>query len=679
MFECLRRAGSALLALPMPPVFCRVAGHRAWRAAGFWLVLTIAAALGLGGCSGSADGVSRPRGIVAEQGWWIDRSGRAELADVQQISEWTSFAGLTTFGFGPEPIWFKFRLEGLSEQAPPLWIMRVLPAYLDELTFHDPAAGRVLNAGRSVRPEGEMVSSINPSFPVPAMSQARDIYVRLNSFTTRLVLIDVLPYGEAAYLNRLQEWLFAALIALSAISVLWALTEWVVSRESVVGLFAIKQLIATAWGVVAAGFARILAGQQLPVGALTAAQSTLLPLTIAAGIAFVAALLNSYGPRRIWIRLLYGLVASFALLPVLQFFDLTREARMVANFCLPLVFLCLFLTLASVVHRRSDQHVPRPLLFFYLCAYSLLLSVPALINLGGLQGLLVAARSLPQPGASLTAVPISPWEVLAVYASLISLMLDGFVMRILLMRRAYAQKQAQRATELELQRSEEESKARRRVSEEQSRLFAMLAHEMKTPLATLRMWVHAGSAGRPAMERAISDMNLIIERCVHAGQLTEQGLQPIAQADDALAQTKAGIEASRDPGRFELCGPEGAAPILADTQMLSIVLGNLFDNAAKYSAPLSPIQVLVRAQARDRHPGWSWQISNVPGPAGMPEPARLFEKYYRSPGARHQSGSGLGLFLVRGLLDLMGGTIHFEARDGRAVFEVWLPATPEPR
>jgi signal transduction histidine kinase len=154
-------------------------------------------------------------------------------------------------------------------------------------------------------------------------------------------------------------------------------------------------------------------------------------------------------------------------------------------------------------------------------------------------------------------------------------------------------------------------------------------------------------------------------------------LQPIAQAGDALEQTKAGIEASRDPGRFELRGSDGAAPILADMQMLSIVLGNLFDNAAKYSAPLSPIQVLVRAQARDRHPGWSWQISNVPGPAGMPEPARLFEKYYRSPGARHQSGSGLGLFLVRGLLDLMGGTIHFDARNGRAVFDVWLPATPE--
>jgi signal transduction histidine kinase len=63
----------------------------------------------------------------------------------------------------------------------------------------------------------------------------------------------------------------------------------------------------------------------------------------------------------------------------------------------------------------------------------------------------------------------------------------------------------------------------------------------------------------------------------------------------------------------------------------------------------------------------------------MPDPGRLFEKYYRSAGARQQSGSGLGLFLVRGLLELMGGVIHFEEDDGRAVFEVWIPAEPTAR
>jgi signal transduction histidine kinase len=54
----------------------------------------------------------------------------------------------------------------------------------------------------------------------------------------------------------------------------------------------------------------------------------------------------------------------------------------------------------------------------------------------------------------------------------------------------------------------------------------------------------------------------------------------------------------------------------------------------------------------------------------------LFEKYYRSPHARRLSGSGLGLFLVKGLLDLMQGTIHYEAQDDHAVFSIWVPEKP---
>jgi signal transduction histidine kinase len=641
------------------------------------LVLALAAVIGLlGGCASGPGADRGPGSAVQAQGWWKDSSGRAELADVQQVTDWTPFSGLTTFGFGPEPVWFRLRIRagGVDGDAPKLRVLRVLPSFLDELTFHDPTTGRVLRAGRSIRPEAEMVSSINPSFPLPSTPQARDVYVRLESNTTRLVLMDVLPYAEAAYRNRLQEWLFAALIALSAVSALWAMTEWVSSRESVVGLFAVKQILATTWGLLAAGFARILIGHELPASTLTNAQTTLMPLAIASSIAFIAALLQGYGPPRAWIRLLGGLAAGFALLPLLQLFGLEREIRVIANVGLPVTFLCLFLTLASVVRWRKEQPLQLSPVFFYLCAYSLMLSVPALINLGSLDALSIPAEPGQGRGVGGSSGAISPWDILAVHASLVSLMLDGFMMRVLLMQRANAQKRAQRATELELQRSEEESKARRRLNEEQSRLFSMLAHELKTPLATLRLWAQAGPAGHPAMERAIADMNLIIERCVHTGQLAEQGLQPIAQDGDALAQTRAGVEAVRDPARVELTAPDCAAPIAVDMQMLSIVLVNLLDNAIKYSAPQSPVTVHLQGQSREGRAGWAWQISNLPGPAGLPDAGRLFEKYYRSPGARHQSGSGLGLFLVRGLLDLMEGTIQFEVREGRVVFEFWLPA-----
>jgi signal transduction histidine kinase len=85
---------------------------------------------------------------------------------------------------------------------------------------------------------------------------------------------------------------------------------------------------------------------------------------------------------------------------------------------------------------------------------------------------------------------------------------------------------------------------------------------------------------------------------------------------------------------------------------------------------------MLRATTEDDRAGWCWQVSNQVGKAGLPDAGRLFEKYYRSPQAQRVSGSGLGLFLVKGLLDLMQGRIGYEVRGQQVIFSVWLPLEP---
>ena len=114
--------------------------------------------------------------------------------------------------------------------------------------------------------------------------------------------------------------------------------------------------------------------------------------------------------------------------------------------------------------------------------------------------------------------------------------------------------------------------------------------------------------------------------------------------------------------------------------MLQIVLSNLLDNACKYGQPAERISLELTHWLLNERPGWRWRISNSISLVDAPEANRLFEKYYRSPQARRQSGSGLGLFLVKGLVDLMEGTITYELKDERVTFEIWLPSqAPWPR
>jgi signal transduction histidine kinase len=69
-------------------------------------------------------------------------------------------------------------------------------------------------------------------------------------------------------------------------------------------------------------------------------------------------------------------------------------------------------------------------------------------------------------------------------------------------------------------------------------------------------------------------------------------------------------------------------------------------------------------------------ISNVVGAAGRPDSAELFKKYYRSPKARQQSGSGLGLFLSYRMATRFGAVIRFREAVENVVFELYVPLKP---
>ena len=65
------------------------------------------------------------------------------------------------------------------------------------------------------------------------------------------------------------------------------------------------------------------------------------------------------------------------------------------------------------------------------------------------------------------------------------------------------------------------------------------------------------------------------------------------------------------------------------------------------------------------------------GEAGLPDAERLFDKYYRSAGAQRQSGSGLGLFLVRSLLELLHGAAIYRPDGDQVCFAILLPTEAE--
>ncbi len=233
----------------------------------------------------------------------------------------------------------------------------------------------------------------------------------------------------------------------------------------------------------------------------------------------------------------------------------------------------------------------------------------------------------------------------------------------------------------------------RRVEEMRADFIANASHELRTPLAALLGFIETlqgtakddtaarakfltimqGQATR--MARLIDDLLSLsrIELNVHLQPNTPVDLAPIVrQVVDGL-QTLA-----RDRGvEIKVAAPPNSLMVLGDRDELIRALENLVENALKYGAAGKRLDItLARGQPRGGPPEARIAVRDY-GPGIAPEHLpRLTERFYRVDVAdsRAQGGTGLGLALVKHVLNRHGGRLTIESTLGQgATFTMHLP------
>jgi signal transduction histidine kinase len=224
---------------------------------------------------------------------------------------------------------------------------------------------------------------------------------------------------------------------------------------------------------------------------------------------------------------------------------------------------------------------------------------------------------------------------------------------------------------------------------ERSMLIDMLTHELKNPLATMRM--AAGSLRRSlgmlttqqstdsadridSMVQAINNMNTVIERCVQVDQLDQKGFSPKFEDIDICQVVQTLLVSQPEVQRLKFRPSSLSLIFRTDPNLFAIILTNLLDNAVKYSEPDSRIVLeFDQLEALDVYPAsLRMRVSNTVSQDGVPDSVSLFSRYYRGPYAHEKSGTGLGLYLVKSLCKILGGSIRFEHEDGQVHFTVEL-------
>lgn len=251
------------------------------------------------------------------------------------------------------------------------------------------------------------------------------------------------------------------------------------------------------------------------------------------------------------------------------------------------------------------------------------------------------------------------------------------------------------AEELERTIGELQEAYRELLSLEQAKedLIANVSHELKTPLTALRGYLELlgeGQLGRlgpdalravEVCQRNLKRLAARIEEMMMVAR-AERGISDLQMERIALGQLLNGVVETmlpriEDKGLFcTLNAPQDTTVVFGSTEHLERVFTNLVDNAIKFTPSGGSIRISITPETRRGEPGALVQVSDT-GP-GIPEKElnRIFDRFYQvDPSAsRRHGGMGLGLSLVRTIVESHGGQVWAESELGRgATFLVWLP------
>ena len=237
----------------------------------------------------------------------------------------------------------------------------------------------------------------------------------------------------------------------------------------------------------------------------------------------------------------------------------------------------------------------------------------------------------------------------------------------------------------------EASDALRDADRRKDEFLATLAHELRNPLAPIRQAARLARSSdasadqrrwsQDVIERQVKHMALLLDDLLDVSRITRGKLELRRERVELRSVIAMALETAKpliDDRRQRVIQrlPAASTWLDADPMRLAQVLANLLTNAAKYSEPGGTIELAVACE------GEALRIDVIDSGIGI-EPAllpRVFEMFSQMQGSldRAEGGLGIGLALVRGLVELHGG--HVGAQSGGlgqgSRFTVRLPLLP---
>jgi PAS domain S-box-containing protein len=225
-----------------------------------------------------------------------------------------------------------------------------------------------------------------------------------------------------------------------------------------------------------------------------------------------------------------------------------------------------------------------------------------------------------------------------------------------------------------------------------SRFITNVSHQLRTPAATIRLYIHLLREGRES-GKADDYLQMIEEETAQLVHLIQDILtmttldsgQAVAVWEPIRLPTLVGDLAARYLGRAETAGltltvkpiPAGLPVVKGDQERLTQALGELVENALTFTPSGGQVTVEVGVQEDAVRTWMTFSVRDTGPGVPLEEQEKIFERFFRGSVAEsgHIPGTGLGLSIVQEIVRAHGGRVTVESQAGEgSTFTICLPA-----
>jgi len=597
-----------------------------------------------------------PRDYIIERSYVEDASNALSLEQIR-TQPVVAFKTMLSKGYSPSTFWIRLKVAPVDEhfkasEYGQRLMVRIMPTYLDTIQIYDP-----LDRSGVARLVGDRQAfalsehqSLSYNYLIPTSDQPRYVWLRLKTTSTNWLHVRVLEVKDAMQYDRIYELGTALLFAILFILLIWAMLQWLVTRERIIGAFIIRQSVFILFFASYAGYFRLMLSDSFAPETLDMTLSALVLLATFTGIYFHAEFFRDYQISN-WakwpFKTMLLLFAVEVFLLGVGHLSQALQMNMLVVLLLPLHMMILVL-FAIPWQKLSDSVMvmPRWLLTLFHVVFLFIGALAALPSLGLMQGNEMATQSV---------------------------LLHGFVTGVILMSMLiYRSKRMYQRQVVDIAIASQNAKNEKIKREEDQRFMEMLSHEFKNSLAILRMAVGSGDETTKKAryaDQAIKSMDEVLNRLGLVQGMEDKQIKMTQQQFALLPLLESAVACSKAPERLKLSCDAGIK-IHSDPQLLKIMVANLMDNAIKYGDPKAMIKMAVQPSAKLGFV--DLQVTNLPGKGGMPDANMVFKKYYRASWAHEKMGSGLGLYLIKQFSSMLDIELSYVPTSTEVTFNLCL-------